>query len=76
MKTYDVFIRDAEEYGGGFEIRLTANDADEAKAEAIAMANDDDSSGTVYVIDDAVSVSEYRPPSADDMATSDGLGLQ
>lgn len=77
MKAYDVFIRDPREYGGGFEIRVTeVRDEAEAKAEAVKAANAEGvtEAGSSYEVSDVGSVSEYRPPSADDMETSDGLG--
>jgi len=41
MATYDVFIRDADEYAGGFEIRVPGVlDKAEAEAEALATANE------------------------------------
>jgi hypothetical protein len=77
MKAYDVFICDPREYGGGFEIRVTeVRDENEAKAEAIKAANEEavTEMGWYYDLTNVGSVKLV--PSADDMAESDGLGLQ
>lgn len=40
MTMYDVFVKDPDEYGGGFEVRIPAADSPaEAIAEAVAAGN-------------------------------------
>lgn len=72
---YDVFIRDPHQYGGGFEIRISAV-ANEyaAKVEALKAANAEGEA--TYDMADIGSVKEFVAPSADDMDLSDGLGLR
>lgn len=73
--TYDVFIRDPNEYAGGFEVRVDGcRDEAEAKAEAVKAANEEGvpGMGPSYDVSDVGSVK--RIPNGEDMAKSDGLG--